>query len=156
MRTGYLPRLGKVGLKVGNGGADVDDAAMGTIVMRRYENAGDVLAGIHKKIDELNNDILPKGVKVIPFIDRTDLTHVTTHTVLHNLVEGVVLVIFVLVLFLGNVRAATIVAITIPFSLLWAFSWMNVLHVPANLISLGAIDFGIIVNGAVYSCREHL
>src|SRR5580700_6925994 len=149
VRTSYLPRLGKVGLKVGNKGADVDDVAMGTIVMRRYENAGDVLDGIHRKIDELNTEILPKGVKVVPFIDRTDLIHVTTHTVLHNLVEGVVLVIFVLVLFLGNVRAATIVAVTIPFSLLWAFSWMNVLHVPANLISLGAIDFGIIVNGAV-------
>ncbi len=149
VRTSYVPRLGKVGLKVGNGGADVDDVAMGTIVMRRYENAGEVLEALHKKIKELNTEVLPKGVQIVPFIDRTDLIHVTTHTVLHNLVEGVVLVIIVLVLFLGNVRAATIVAITIPFSLLWAFSWMNLLHVPANLISLGAIDFGIIVNGAV-------
>jgi len=149
VRTGYLPRLGKVGIKIGNGGSDVDDVAMGTIVMRRYENAGEVLEALHKKIKELNTEILPKGVQVVPFIDRTDLIHVTTHTVLHNLVEGVVLVIVVLVLFLGNFKAATIVAITIPFSLLWAFSWMNMLHVPANLISLGAIDFGIIVNGAV-------
>jgi cobalt-zinc-cadmium resistance protein CzcA len=149
VRNGYLPRLGKVGLKLGNGGPDVDDVAMSTLVMRRYENAGDVLDGIHKKIKELNTEVLPKGIKVIPFVDRTDLIHVTTHTVLHNLLEGVLLVVFVLVLFLGNVRAATIVAVTIPFSLLWAFSWMNVIHVPANLISLGAIDFGVVVNGSV-------
>jgi len=149
VRNSYLPRLGKVGIKMGNGGPDVDDVAMSTLVMRRYENAGVVLDGIHKKIKELNNEVLPKGVKVIPFIDRTDLIDVTTHTVLHNLVEGVLLVICVLFLFLGNVRTAIIVAMTIPFSLLWAFSWMNVIHVPANLISLGAIDFGIIVNGTV-------
>jgi heavy metal efflux system protein len=149
VRTAYLPRLGKIGIKIGNGGPDVDDVAMSTIVMRRYENASAVLDGIHAKIKELNNQILPAGVKVIPYIDRTDLIHVTTHTVLHNLVEGVVLVVFVLVLFLGNIRAAVIVAITIPFSLLWAFSWMNIIHVPANLISLGAIDFGVIVNGSV-------
>jgi heavy metal efflux system protein len=149
VRTWYLPRLGKIGIKLGNNGPDVDDVAMSTLVMRRYENAGEVLDGIHKKIKELNNEILPKGIKVIPYIDRTDLIHVTTHTVMHNLVEGVLLVIGVLFLFLGNVRAAIIVAITIPFSLLWAFSWMNVIHVPANLISLGAIDFGVIVNGSV-------
>ena len=149
VRTAYLPRLGKIGIKIGNGGPDVDDVAMSTIVMRRYENASAVLDGIHAKIKELNNQILPAGVKVIPYIDRTDLIRVTTHTVLHNLVEGVVLVVFVLVLFLGNIRAAVIVAITIPFSLLWAFSWMNIIHVPANLISLGAIDFGVIVNGSV-------
>jgi len=149
VRTWYLPRLGKIGIKIGNNGPDVDDVAMSTLVMRRYDNAGQVLDGIHKKIKQLNSEILPKGIKVIPFIDRTDLIHVTTHTVLHNLLEGVVLVILVLFLFLGNVRAAVIVAITIPFALLWAFSWMNIIHVPANLISLGAIDFGVIVNGSV-------
>ena len=149
VRTAYLPRLGKIGIKIGNGGPDVDDAAMSTLVMRRYENAGDVLKGIHQKIDELNTQILPKGIKVIPFIDRTDLIHVTTSTVLHNLLEGVFLVVAVLILFLGNIRPALIVALTIPFSLLWAFSLMNIVHVPANLISLGAIDFGVIVNGSV-------
>ena len=149
VRNTYLPRLGKIGIKLGNGGPDVDDVAMSTLVMRRYENAGVVLERIHNKIDELNSKILPKGVKVIPYIDRTDLIHVTTHTVLHNLVEGVLLVICVLFLFLGNARVAVIVAMTIPFALLWAFSWMNVIHVPANLISLGAIDFGVIVNGTV-------
>jgi cobalt-zinc-cadmium resistance protein CzcA len=149
VRVGFLPRLGKIGMKLGNGGPDLDDVAMATIVMRRYENATDVLNGVHAKIKELNDEVLPKGVKVIPFIDRTDLIAVTTHTVEHNLLDGVVLVVFVLFLFLGNVRAAVIVAITIPFSLLFAFSIMNVIHVPANLISLGAIDFGVIVNGSV-------
>lgn len=149
VRNAYLPRLGKIGIRIGNGGPDVDDVAMSTLVMRRYSNASEVLEGIHKKVDELNRVILPKGIKVIPFIDRTDLIDVTTHTVLHNLLEGVLLVVAVLVLFLGNIRSAIIVATAIPFSLLWAFSWMNVIHVPANLISLGAIDFGIIVNGTV-------
>jgi cobalt-zinc-cadmium resistance protein CzcA len=149
VRNGYLPRLGKVGIKVGNGGADVDDVAMSTLVMRRGENAGDVLEAIHKKVAQLNSQVLPKGIRVVPFIDRTDLINVTTHTVLHNLVEGVLLVVCVLFVFLGNVRAAAIVALTIPFSLLWAFAWMKVIHVPANLISLGAIDFGVIVNGTV-------
>ena len=149
VRNSYLPRLGKIGIKIGNGGPDVDDVAMSTLVMRRYENAGQVLDGIHKKIDQLNSEILPKGVKVVPFIDRTDLIHVTTHTVEHNLLEGVALVVCVLFLFLGNVRTAIIVATTIPFALLWAFSLMNLIHVPANLISLGAIDFGVIVNGTV-------
>lgn len=149
VRTSYLPRLGKIGIKVGNGGPDVDDVAMSTLVMRRYENAGEVLDRVHQKIHDLNTQILPNGIKVIPFIDRTDLINVTTETVLHNLTEGVCLVVAVLFLFLGNVRPALIVAITIPFSLLWAFSLMNIMHVPANLISLGAIDFGVIVNGAV-------
>jgi len=149
VRNGFLPRLGKIGMTLGNGGPNVDDLAMSTLVMRRYENASEVLDRIHHKIDELNTKILPKGIKVVPLIDRTDLIDVTTHTVLHNLIEGVILVVGVLFLFLGNVRAAVIVAMTIPFALLWAFSWMNVIHVPANLISLGAIDFGVIVNGTV-------
>jgi len=149
VRNGYLPRLGKIGMTLGNGGPNDDDVAMSTLVMRRYENASVILQRIHEKIDELNTKILPKGVKVVPIIDRTDLINVTTHTVLHNLVEGVLLVVGVLFLFLGNVRAAVIVAMTIPFALLWAFSWMNFIHVPANLISLGAIDFGVIVNGTV-------
>ncbi len=149
VRNGFLPRLGKIGMTLGNGGPNVDDVAMSTLVMRRNENASEVLGRIHKKIDDLNTKILPKGIKIVPIIDRTDLIDVTTHTVMHNLIEGVILVVCVLFLFLGNVRAAVIVAITIPFALLWAFSWMNLIHVPANLISLGAIDFGVIVNGTV-------
>lgn len=151
VRVGFQTRLGKVGWRPGQGGAetDVDDGVMGTILLRRGESPDPVLESVHKKIVELNNGRLPHGVKVVPIVDRTDLVHTTTHTVEHNLIEGVVLVIIVLVLFLGNARAATIVALTIPFALLFAFGCMGLLHVPANLLSLGAIDFGVIVNGSV-------
>ena len=128
---------------------DVDDAVEGIILLRRGENPDPVLRAINAKITELNNGQLPTGVKIIPFIDRTDLVHVTSHTVEKNLTEGILLVVFILFLFLGNVRAATITALTIPFSLLFAFSCMNMMHIPANLISLGAVDFGILVNGSV-------
>jgi cobalt-zinc-cadmium resistance protein CzcA len=151
VRVGYQTRLGKVGWRPGSGGpeTDVDDAVEGTILLRRGENPDPVLQAIHKKIAELNAGRLPAGVKIIPFIDRTDLVHTTSHTVEHNLLEGMALVVAVLLLFLGNVRAAVIVSLTIPFGLLFAFSCMNLIHVPANLISLGAIDFGVIVNGSV-------
>ena len=95
------------------------------------------------------NDILPPGVKVVPFIDRSDLVHYTTHTVLHNLTEGIILVVIVLFLFLGNVRGAIIVALTIPFALLFAATCLNLKGIPANLLSLGALDFGMVVDGAV-------
>jgi cobalt-zinc-cadmium resistance protein CzcA len=97
----------------------------------------------------LNDHILPPGVKVVPFIDRSDLVHYTTHTVLHNLTEGIILVVIVLFLFLGNVRGAIIVALTIPFSLLFAAACLNLKGIPANLLSLGALDFGMVVDGAV-------
>ena len=90
-----------------------------------------------------------KGVKLVPFIDRSDLMHFTTHTVLHNLIEGIVLVVIILFLFLGNVRGALIVALTIPFSLLFASICLDLRHIPANLLSLGALDFGMVVDGAV-------
>ena len=106
-------------------------------------------AGIHAKVKELNDHILPAGVKVVPFIDRSDLVHYTTHTVLHNLTEGIILVVIVLFLFLGNVRGAIIVALTIPFSLLFAATCLNLKDIPANLLSLGALDFGMVVDGAV-------
>jgi cobalt-zinc-cadmium resistance protein CzcA len=151
VQIGNQPRLGKVGWRLGSTvpDKDVDDAVEGIILLRRGENPDPVLKAINEKITELNGGQLPKGVKIVPFIDRTDLVHVTTHTVKKNLIEGILLVIFVLFLFLGNVRAATITALTIPFSLLFAFSCMNLIHVPANLISLGAVDFGILVNGSV-------
>lgn len=149
VRIGYVPRLGKVGVWLGSGHPDVDDAVEGIVLLRRDETPDPVLIRIHKKVAELNNGILPKGVKLIPIIDRTDLVHTTSHTVEHNLIEGVILVSIVLFLFLGNIRAAIIVALTIPFGLLFAFSCMNMIHVPANLLSLGAIDFGVIVNGSV-------
>jgi len=92
---------------------------------------------------------LPPGVKIVPFIDRSDLVHFTTHTVLHNLTEGFVLVTIVLLLFLGNLRGALIVAMTIPFSLLFASIFLDLRKIPANLLSLGALDFGMVVDGAV-------
>ena len=107
------------------------------------------LAAIHQKVDELNNGILPPGVTVVPMLDRSDLLHFTLNTVLHNLTEGMILVTIVLFLFLLNVRAALIVALTIPFSLLFASIWLNVSSIPANLLSLGALDFGMVVDGAV-------
>ena len=149
VRIGYVPRLGKVGVWLGAGHPDVDDAVEGIILLRRDETPDPVLIRIYQKVEELNNGILPKGVKLIPIVDRTDLVHITSHTVEHNLLEGVFLVSIILFLFLGNIRAAVIVALTIPFGLLFAFSCMNLIHVPANLLSLGAIDFGVIVNGSV-------
>ncbi len=98
---------------------------------------------------ELNDHLLPPGVKVVPFLDRSDLVHYTTHTVLHNLTEGIILVAIILFLFLGNVRGAIIVALTIPFSLLFASICLDLRHIPANLLSLGALDFGMVVDGAV-------
>ena len=97
----------------------------------------------------LNDQILPKGVMLVPFIDRSDLLHFTTHTVLHNLTEGIILVVIILFLFLGNVRGAFIVALTIPFSLLFASTCLDLKGIPANLLSLGALDFGMVVDGAV-------
>ena len=128
---------------------DEPDVIQGGVLMRKGAEEGPTLDGIHKKVDELNNHILPEGVKVIPMLDRSDLLHFTLHTVLHNLGEGMILVTIILLLFLGNFRAALIVAVTIPFSLLFASIFLNLSHIPANLISLGALDFGMVVDGAV-------
>jgi heavy metal efflux system protein len=117
--------------------------------MRKGANSDTTLKGIHAKVDELNNFILPSGVKIVPFIDRSELVEFTTHTVLHNLTEGIILVVIILFLFLGNTRAALIVAVTIPFSLLFASICLSLRHIPANLLSLGALDFGMVVDGAV-------
>ena len=126
-----------------------DDVVSGIVLLRKGADSDDVLKGIHAKVDELNNFILPAGVKVIPFIDRSELVEFTTHTVLHNLTEGIILVVIILFLFLGNTRAALIVAVTIPFSLLFASICLSLRHIPANLLSLGALDFGMVVDGAV-------
>src|SRR3981081_311439 len=117
--------------------------------MQKGDNSQFGVDGIHKKVDELNNRILPHGVKIVPFLDRSDLLHYTTHTVLHNLTEGIILVIIVLFLFLGHVRGALTVSLTIPFSLLFASICLDLRHIPANLLSLGALDFGMVVDGAV-------
>jgi cobalt-zinc-cadmium resistance protein CzcA len=108
-----------------------------------------VLQGIHEKVDELNEHILPKGVKIVPFLDRSKLVSYTVETVEHNLLEGVLLVSIILFLFLGNVRGAIIVTLTIPFALLFASICLDLSHIPANLLSLGALDFGMVVDGSV-------
>ena len=128
---------------------DNDDVVSGIAVLQKGADAEPVLEGIHKKVQALNDHILPKGVTLVPFIDRSDLLRFTTHTVLHNLTEGIVLVVIILFLFLGNVRGAFIVALTIPFSLLFAAICLDLKHIPANLLSLGALDFGMVVDGAV-------
>jgi cobalt-zinc-cadmium resistance protein CzcA len=128
---------------------DTDDVVSGIVLLRKGANADEALRGINAKVKDLNDHILPAGVKVVPFIDRSDLVHFTTHTVLHNLTEGIILVVIILFLFLGNVRGAIIVALTIPFALLFAATCLNLKGIPANLLSLGALDFGMVVDGAV-------
>jgi cobalt-zinc-cadmium resistance protein CzcA len=128
---------------------DNDDVVAGIVLLRKGAEADAALEGIHKKVAELNDHILPTGVKIVPLIDRSDLMHYTTHTVLHNLTEGIILVVIILFLFLGNVRGAFIVALTIPFALLFASTCLKLKGIPANLLSLGALDFGMVVDGAV-------
>jgi len=128
---------------------DNDDVVSGIVLLRKGAAADTALQGINKKVKELNDHILPPGVKVVPFIDRSDLVHFTSHTVLHNLAEGMILVSVILLMFLGNVRGALIVAATIPFSLLFASICLDLRHIPANLLSLGALDFGMVVDGSV-------
>ncbi len=128
---------------------DDDDVVEGVVLLQKGDNSDAVLAGIHTKVDELNNRILPPGVKIVPFLDRSDLLKLTTSTVLDNLTKGIILVVIILFIFLGNLRGALIVAITIPFSLMFASICLDLRHIPANLLSLGALDFGMVVDGAV-------
>jgi cobalt-zinc-cadmium resistance protein CzcA len=128
---------------------DNDDVVSGIVLLRKGASADEALRGVEAKVRELNDHILPAGVKVVPFIDRSDLVHFTTHTVLRNLTEGIILVAIVLFVFLGNIRGAIIVALTIPFALLFAATCLNLKGIPANLLSLGALDFGMVVDGAV-------
>jgi cobalt-zinc-cadmium resistance protein CzcA len=128
---------------------DDPDVVEGTLLLQKGADADPTLKGIEAKVKEINAHILPPGVKVVPYLDRSDLIHFTTHTVLHNLTEGIILVVIVLFLFLGNVRGAFIVALTIPFSLLFASICLDLRHIPANLLSLGALDFGMVVDGTV-------
>ncbi len=140
---GSVPREGIVG-QDGD-----DDIVNGIVLMRKGENPSEVLAALKSKVEKLNQSILPKGVQIVPYYDRTWLIDTTLHTVFHNLLEGALLVTAVLLLFLGNLRAALIVALMIPLSLLATFIGLTWRGIPANLLSLGAIDFGIIVDGAV-------
>jgi cobalt-zinc-cadmium resistance protein CzcA len=128
---------------------DNDDVVSGIVLLRKGADSDSTLVAIHAKTKELNEHLLPPGVKVVPFLDRSELLHLTTHTVMHNLTEGIILVSVILFLFLGNVRGALIVTLTIPFSLLFAAICLNLAHIPANLLSLGALDFGMIVEGAI-------
>jgi heavy metal efflux system protein len=128
---------------------DEPDVIQGGVLMLKGEEEGPTLEGIHEKVDELNNKLLPEGVKVVPMLDRSDLLRYTLHTVMDNLGEGMILVTIILLLFLGNIRAAIIVALTIPFALLFASICLDLSHIPANLLSLGALDFGMVVDGAV-------
>ncbi len=143
IEMGYAPRLGQFGYQ------DQDDAVEGVILMRTGEKTQNVLKGVEEKTKELNEKILPKDVKVLPFYDRSDLIALTTRTVEDNLVRGMVLVIIVLIFFLYDVRAGLIVATAIPLALLFAFICLDLQHVSANLLSIGAVDFGILVDGAV-------
>ena len=134
---------------------DKTDRVEGIVLMRRGENPTEVLTGIKEAVEDLNTNRLPKGIRIEPIYDRTDLVHNTLATVTHTLIEGLIIVVAVLFLFLGSVRAALLTAITIPLSLLFAFICMHFTGIPANLLSLGALDFGIIVDGTLVMV-EHI
>ncbi|HSM85031.1 MAG TPA: CusA/CzcA family heavy metal efflux RND transporter [Candidatus Limnocylindrales bacterium] len=144
---GHAPRLGEFGFQTHH--SNQDDAVEGVILMRRDEQTQNVLKAVQTKTEELNNSILPRDVKVRPFYDRSELVRLTTKTVEDNLLRGMVLVVLVLLFFLVSVRAAIIVSLTIPLSLLFAFIVLHAHDVSANLLSIGAIDFGIIIDGTV-------
>lgn len=155
VEIGNRLRLGRVGLNScapdGTGRFDQDDVVQGIVIMRKGENALEVLGRVRAKAQEINRTYLPPGVRLVPHYDRTELIDRTLHTVRENTLAGIGLVVGVLILFLGlrNIRSALIVASVIPFALLGAFMLLDLRHVPANLISLGAVDFGIIVDSAV-------
>jgi heavy metal efflux system protein len=140
---GHAPRLGEFGYM------KQDDAVEGVIFLRRGDQTQTVLKAVEQETRHLNRDVLPPDVKVVPFYDRTDLVHLTTDTVEGNLLRGMVLVLIVLMFFLVSVRAAVITALTIPLALLFSFTWLHLKGVSANLLSIGAIDFGIIIDGTV-------
>jgi heavy metal efflux system protein len=143
VHVGAVPRQGIVGQD------DNDDVVTGIVLMRQGENPSQVLDALKQRVQQLNTSVLPKGVKIVSFYDRTWLIDKTLTTVFTNLLEGALLVGMVLFIFLGNLRAAAIVALVIPLSLLATFLGLTLVGVPANLLSLGAMDFGIIVDGAV-------
>lgn len=143
VKIGAVPRLGVVGQDLD------DDIVTGIVIMRKGENAAEVLRGVKDKIAQLNDRGLPPGVQIVPFYDRAWLMDKTLTTVFRNLVEGALLVSLVLYIFLSNLRASIAVVAVIPLSLLATFMGLKIMGVPANLLSLGAMDFGIIVDGAV-------
>jgi len=145
-------RLGQIGKAIHRADGvvfDDDDVVEGIVFLRKGADTATTLDAIHAMVQRLNDQILPPGVKIVPYLDRDDLVHYTTHTVLHNLAEGMILVVIILLISLGNVRAAIVVALTIPFSLLFASICLDLRHISANLLSLGALDFGMVVDGSV-------
>jgi cobalt-zinc-cadmium resistance protein CzcA len=140
---GHAPRLGEFGFN------QVDDAVEGVIMMRRGEQTQDVLKGVEEKTQQLNEHILPPDIKVQPYYDRSDLVQLTIDTVEHNMLLGMALVLVVLMCFLVSIRAAVIVALTIPLALLFSFIFLHARGIPANLLSIGAIDFGILIDGTL-------
>src|SRR6267143_7198262 len=150
----YLKQLGEVSVgarvPIGRVGKDEEsDIVQGVVLMRRGEKSLPTLERVRQKVAQLNNGILPKGVWIVPYYDRTNLIDITTHTVTHTLVEGMVLVALILIAFLGDLRASLVVALSIPLSLLFTFVFLVLRGDSANLISMGAIDFGIIVDASV-------
>jgi cobalt-zinc-cadmium resistance protein CzcA len=149
VQVSALPPTGVFGLEGKEGGVE------GIVLMRRGENPSEVLGGIKDAVKELNGGKLPANVRIEPIYDRTDLVDNTLHTVSHTLIEGLVIVITMLLLFLGSWRAAILTALTIPLSMLFAFVCMHLTGIPANLLSLGALDFGVIVDGTLVMV-EHI
>ena len=147
LKYGNLERKGVLGFV--DDEYSVDDGVEGIVQMLRYQNPSKVLEKVHAAVDELNRDVLPAGVRIRPFMDRTELVGTTLHTVEHTLLFGMLLVIGILLIFLGSPLSALIVAATIPIALLFAFILMHLTKIPANLLSIGAIDFGILVDGAI-------
>ncbi|MCQ2183700.1 MAG: efflux RND transporter permease subunit, partial [Bacteroidales bacterium] len=147
LRYGNLERKGILGYL--DDTTDYPDGVEGIVQILRYQNPSEVLDLVHSAVDELNSDVLPGGVQIYPVLDRTNLVNATLETVSHTLLFGMLLVVGVLLLFLGSIKSAVLVAITIPISLLVAFILMHFTGIPANLLSLGAIDFGILVDGAI-------
>jgi cobalt-zinc-cadmium resistance protein CzcA len=145
-------RLGQIGKAIHRADGvveDDNDVVEGIVFLRKNADTATMLEALHTMVNRLNTQILPPGVKIVPYLDRDDLVNYTTHTVLHNLAEGMILVVIILFIFLGNVRGAIIVSLTIPFALLFASICLDLRHISANLLSLGALDFGMVVDGAV-------
>jgi cobalt-zinc-cadmium resistance protein CzcA len=149
-----VKQLGEVGAEaktpIGRVGRDYNpDIVQGVVLMRRGEKSIPTLNAVREKVEAINNGLLPKGMKVVPYYDRTDLINITTRTVTHTLITGMVLVAFILLAFLGDLRASLVMALSIPLSLMFTFIMMVIRGDSANLISMGAIDFGIIVDASV-------
>ena len=138
-----LPRLGQVGRM------EEDDVVQGIVVMRKGENPEEVIDGLKAKIADINKNVLPEDVEIVSFYDREDLVNLAVNTVTHNLIEGILLVTFIVLIFMADWRTTVIVAVVIPLALLFAFICLRMMGMSANLLSMGAIDFGIIIDGAV-------